>query len=204
MTEIVRIKVSLVLTLESVESSSLFISTGVCSAAVKIQQSAGKMSVSRTGGQEEPCLQTHTCKFCLILAVRTSLGSCKTRVNVDHCVPRTPVWPPELLEQVSQKGGCTCARPPALPACDTGSAAWRRAAGLTCCLARKHQGCLAKKKKGSQDLVHVVCKCFCVETWGEDLWVLHPSTATSWDSEHAVLQRGLKHHFFLFSWNFSV
>lgn len=77
----------------------------------------------------------------------------------------------------------------ALPVPDACGAAWRE---LTCCLARKRQGCLAKRKS-SQDLVCVVCKCFCVKTWGEDVWVLHQGIALSWaekDSEHAVLQEG--------------
>lgn len=39
--------------------------------------------------------------------------------------------------------------PPAMLASDACSAAWHRAAELTCCLPREHKGCLAKRKKNT-------------------------------------------------------
>lgn len=90
----------------------------------------------------------------------------------------------------SHRSGCTraCPRSAAL------GAAWCRAAELTwAAVWPGNTRAVLQKEKKSQDLVQDICKCFCVKTWGEDVRVLHASTAPSWaeqDSENAVLQEG--------------
>lgn len=136
-----------------------------------MHQSARKMGVSRTGGQEEPCRQTHIYKFCLSLAVRTSLGSCETRVNVDHCLPRTPWWPQSFWSRSHRRVAALVPVPLALLVSDVHRAAELTWAAVWPENTRDVLQTGKKNQKNSQDLVHDVCKRFCVKTWGEDVYV---------------------------------